>query len=360
MRGRWLASLKTEWGFAIDAAENEGLWETGTREQRFALFENLRKKDPARARDLVRSTWAQESPKDREEILGAFKHGLSPEDEPFLESALDDKREDVRRIAADLLSWLPESALCRRMTERILPLLRFSRKMSGQDKIEVTLPAECGKEMTRDGIVLNPPYRALGEKAWWLQQMLAAVPLKIWTEGSGWTVHELIAAANRSEWKTALLGGWAQAAHRQHDLQWIEFVLTGGTELHAQYSFLYLSMPPLHQRQFLLHALRADPALTPTPQILWLLDSCDAPWSEELSQALIDSLTIHARKTDWTTDHGIAGLLNRIGRMAHPNRIQQAMTTISAVWKPGEDRGAFDRFFDLLQFRYDMHKEIHG
>jgi hypothetical protein len=360
MRGRWLASLKSDWSFAIDAAEGDGLWETGTREQRFALIENLRKKDPARARDLVRSTWGQETPKDREEILGAFKHGISPADEPFLESALDDNRKDVRRTAAELLSRLPESAMCRRMTERVLPLLRFSRKMLGRDKIEVTLPAECGKEMMRDGIELKPPSSALGEKAWWLQQMLAAVPLKVWTEGSGWTVDEIIAAADRCDWKILLLAGWAQAAARQRDLQWIEILLTGGIELNEQYSFLYLSLPSLHQQQFLLHSLRADPALTPAHQKLWLLESCDAPWSEELSQALIDSLTIHARKGDWTADYGFPGLLNRIGRMAHPNRIQQAISSISAVWKPGEDRGAFDRFFDLLQFRYDMHKEIHG
>ena len=43
------------------------------------------------------------------------------DDEPFLESALDDRSREVRQQAADLLTRLPDSRLALRMAERAGP-----------------------------------------------------------------------------------------------------------------------------------------------------------------------------------------------------------------------------------------------
>src|SRR5262249_42032067 len=149
-RGRWLAAQNPNWNYtAVDF--DEALWGTGVRDQRLALLANLRRRDAARARDLLTATWEQESPKDRAHFLAALENGLSLEDEAFLESCLDDRRKEVRRAAADLLGRLPESALCQRMLERGRPLLTFKLNRLKRKVIEVTLPESCDKTMQRDG-----------------------------------------------------------------------------------------------------------------------------------------------------------------------------------------------------------------
>ena len=97
---------------------------------------------------------------------------MSLDDETFLEAALDDRRKEVRGAAADLLARLPESALRRRALERALPLLKFKSNKLRRKTIEVTLPEACDKAMQRDGVEPKPGFRGVGEKAWWLQQML--------------------------------------------------------------------------------------------------------------------------------------------------------------------------------------------
>src|SRR5512139_368419 len=116
-------------GVAADADGAGGLpdpavWETGTRGGRVAYLVRLRRADPAAARFALRQTWAKEPAPERTAFLATFEQGLSLEDEPFLESALDDRAKDVRALAADLLARLPGSAYARRMAERARACLR--------------------------------------------------------------------------------------------------------------------------------------------------------------------------------------------------------------------------------------------
>src|SRR5262249_20549984 len=106
-RGAWLAGLNPDWSF-IGAQIAESDWETGTRGGRVALLRQLRHSHPERAIALLQSTWPTDAPDDRVAFIAELEAGLSMQDEPFLEAALDDRRKDVRRQAAELLMRLPE------------------------------------------------------------------------------------------------------------------------------------------------------------------------------------------------------------------------------------------------------------
>jgi hypothetical protein len=77
--GRWLAARAPHWAFATEA-----VWDGGERYERLALLERLRSTDPVAARELLESTFADETWEDRELFVSALLTGLSDADEPFL------------------------------------------------------------------------------------------------------------------------------------------------------------------------------------------------------------------------------------------------------------------------------------
>ncbi|MEI6180557.1 MAG: DUF5691 domain-containing protein, partial [Chloroflexales bacterium] len=225
-RGRWLADLNPDWDYAtmpgdVSAAEVvTSHWETGSRDARLALLARLRAAEPERARELLAAVWASEKVDERADFLATFAEGLSMADEPLLEQALNDRAERVRRVAADLLSRLPDSALNARMIARVSQLVRWVA--GAKPQIELTLPEAYDKSMQHDGIVRKPVSSGIGEKAWWLSQMLELIPPDAWCKL--WDVRpvQIIAARMPKEWRDLLLSSWSKAAQRHSDQEWLE------------------------------------------------------------------------------------------------------------------------------------------
>jgi uncharacterized protein DUF5691 len=357
-RGRWLSAQNPDWDYAAPRLD-ESLWEMGNSVQRRAVLAGLRMRDAARARELLAATWAQESPKDRADFLTALENGLSIEDESFLESALDDRRKEVRSAAGRLLASLPESALRRRMFERARPLLTFKLNRLKRKTIEVTLPEACDKSMQRDGLEPKPYSQGIGERAWWLRQMLELIPPKVWSQESGWTVGELIEAAKRCEWKTVLLDGWSQAARLCRDVEWADALFTETFE-RAEAASLFLFLSQERQESFTIDLLRKSPSLGSGKPARNYVAYCLRPWGAKLSRAVVDSLLYHATlKTDrfeegWTWP----AFLNTIGCRLNPALIPDAVKRLTEAAKPPERPPALERFLDFIQFRHEMLKEL--
>ena len=226
-RGRWLAAQNPDWNYALRPSDEEiqeaaaaqgdiSVWETGNATVRAAYLAARRRTNPNEAREILEAVWGKEPYEERAAFLTELKSGLSPEDEPFLEAALDDKRKEVRTGAQQLLRMLPTSRLAERMIERVRPLL--SIKASGKgEKLEVTLPSTWDKTMGRDGIEQKPPtYPKIGEKAFWLNQIVEGVPLSFWTEHLKHTPTQLIALAEADkDWGSGLIENWTRALMRE-------------------------------------------------------------------------------------------------------------------------------------------------
>src|ERR671934_6333 len=113
-RGGWLAGHHEPWSWAAPAGTSEEepverRFATAGRTDRLTLLRHLRNQDPGLARQLVAGTWAREPAAERAALLAEFSTGLSDDDEPFLEAALDDRAAAVREAAVDLLARLPSS-----------------------------------------------------------------------------------------------------------------------------------------------------------------------------------------------------------------------------------------------------------
>jgi hypothetical protein len=289
------------------------------------------------------------------------------DDEPFLETALDDRSKEVRRTAAELLARLPESRLAQRMLARVLPLLssvagekpRLLGLRPGQRaRLEVVLPQACDKAMIRDGVEPKPPaYRQnLGEKAWWLLQMLRAVPPATWSQQWSTTPAELIKMAQKSEWSALLQEAWAAATLAFRDPLWAEELLRA--DLHS--ADLLDALAPERQEALLLTMLRADCTPLHKHPLLELLRQTRHAWSVELTRAVLSAIYRHMRTWKDSYDYQLRGAITEhFAQRISPSMIEE----IAAGWPSDKEirerwQGVIERLLIVLQFRRDMLREL--
>lgn len=352
-RGRWLAAQNPAWDYVLDATDR-ATWETGSRSARLAYLRRLREADKDAARGLLNASWPEESPEDRAAFLAVLETGLSMADEPFLEAALDDRRKEVRDRAADFLVRLPGSRLVARMIARAQPLLTFKGGLGGlRPKIEVTLPESCDKAMIRDGIDPKPS-ATLGEKAWWLCQMLGAIPPSHWSTAWRTDPRTLQQAAGRNnEWRGVLMDGWRRATERCRDGAWAETLVESWPQVAAV-------LPPAAREAYVLAALRTakdDEAKHAVAlAVLW---QCAQPWSRALSRAVLDDARHRIAAGQSERHRQLRESLRHFARAMDPGIAPEAAggwPTQASAWPLWADR--VDELTTILHFRHEMLKEI--
>jgi hypothetical protein len=221
-RARWLAGFNPDWKFVTaHARPGDDAWRLGGKGQRRGYLAGLRARDPGAARDLIAQSWAAASPDERVMFLKTMTGGLSLADEPLLEAALDDPNAWVRKMAAEVLSALPGSALGRRMADRALGCLRLHEGTRGT-RLVATPPAQCDAAMRRDGIAPGPSATSShpAGPARLMAEVLARTPLRTWTDGFGRPPEQILALPSGG-WAPVLLAGWSQAAMDQRDQDWM-------------------------------------------------------------------------------------------------------------------------------------------
>ncbi|MCO8273163.1 SWIM zinc finger family protein [Actinoplanes sp. TRM 88003] len=290
-RGSWLAGMRADWRWLRDETPVAVVlpdWHTGSSGERLGHLTALRATDPGRARELLESTWAQESSDDRARFLGALATGLGPADDPFLEQALDDRRKEVREAALGLLRQLPGSQLRARMKERALSLVQRERRLLGADRLTVTPPQELDAVLRRDGVAATPA-RGIGVSAWLLEEVVAAAPLDTWSEPA-----TMLRLARNNDWEGPLLHGWAKAAVVQEDPAWAAALLreSSGSLRESVRWDLHLVLPPDELGRLAADALRRDDGLATR-----LLSLHPGHWPEELSVAVLETIA-HRARTD--------------------------------------------------------------
>lgn len=386
-RGRWLAAQNPQWQYA-EASIDRSIWETGTSAMRLWTLQLLRDRDPALARDWVSSTWKQDKAPDRAAFLGTFKVGLSLADESILEPALDDKSKQVRTSAADLLARLPDSQLTQRAIERIASVIQFVTKASL--KLEVTLPQTCADAAIRDGIVPQAP-SGIGEKAWWVLQMLGQVPPSFWmathvgakplgdnletnpktdnltalpSGDLSATPGKLLQVAASSEWYAVLVEGWAIAAERHQNVEWAEALLTvlpafpgTGNNL-SELSQNLMEILPIDRRESLVYqVLQEDTGdrLRKNHPLLFLLKLCRHLWSRELSSAVLNRVAMEISTSQDNYNWGVRSTIKDCAYFIHPTVVADADQVLKNAVKPDSYWAqTVDEILEILQFRHKM------
>jgi hypothetical protein len=211
--------------------------------------------------------------------------------------------------------------------------------------------------MIRDGVEPKPPAdrKGLGEKAWWLFQMLGTIPPDVWSQRWSVAPADLLAAA-AGEWNELLLDAWAAATLTRADPAWAESLL----RVQPRHAELLGALPAERQEALLLHILRSD--CTPLHQhpVLGLLQQTCHVWSAELTRAVLRALHQHMRKWRDSYDYQLRGALTEEFALRMPPGM---LDEIAAAWPDDQAsrqrwEGVIDRLLITLQFRRDMLEEL--
>jgi hypothetical protein len=306
-RGRWLAGTRPGWAWAtgtgvsaelVDLAEVLDLPSS----QRLAALRRARRGDPVGTRAFLAEQLAsQRRATDRQVLVSAMETGLSAEDEPLLESALDDRAIGVHDEALRLLRALPGSALAARAAERLhrgLWLTSEGFDVQTDELWSEAVPSpEEARDLMRDGSEVGVAGRLRGAAA--------GVPPSHWTNRLQTDDEGAAAVLCRGPWATSLLRGVAQRLLRAVDASpWAVAAaetLTGMEQLE-----MLASLPA---------ELSARTVIAVSYQ--WNYDLLDhacsqlpAPWSPESTAALLDRYA-EMRDPRWRAGRPPAVLLAR-------------------------------------------------
>ncbi|WP_309138483.1 DUF5691 domain-containing protein [Nocardia cyriacigeorgica] len=371
-RGRWLAARNPAWRTLIrhrtSAAEptaSDDAWRFGHPPERIDWLAALRRHDPAAARAALVAVWPSESGPLKAELLAVLHSGISPDDEPLLESALDDRRGDVRRTAAGLLRLLPDSAFARRMTDRARAWVRVSRRAL-HVQLSVDIPDALADDAIRDGITDRTGefgYRWAGGPdiaAARLRHLVAATPLAHWEAALG-SPQRATTATIEDRFRQPMFDGWVDAALAERDPTWARALFDAGvpSDLAMLRRRELFGLLPLTDRSR--HVLRLDGAWL--SEIEALLPAIGHPWPQPVARHVLLLLHERARAAErrpgahGTTPAAHRSLLTAASVHLPAAAARTALTVARRCADPAW-AAAFDRLADDTTTRSTMLEEL--
>ncbi|MCX7255775.1 MAG: DUF5691 domain-containing protein [Polaromonas sp.] len=309
-RGRWLAGKNRYWRYAEGAAADAPLetrWSDGSLAQRAQLLHNERQRDPASARERLKTALPDLPAKDRAELATVLIEGLSMDDEALLTALCKDRGADVRQTARALLVQLPDSAATQRAIARLQPCLEKQSTLKSLlgEKWKIDAPQAAADDWKTDGLEAERPKgESLGERAWWLYQLARQVPLAWWVEHTGMEAAALLQWARKSDWIEALALAWLEVLKTAPDAAWCRAFLDHwpGKAAHENPATVLALLPPAQREPYWTQTLQDISAAKSAhfnDVASQMIQACQPGEhvSEALSLLLLQKLPLYLRKS---------------------------------------------------------------
>ncbi|MCB0520463.1 MAG: hypothetical protein H6577_16865 [Lewinellaceae bacterium] len=361
--GRWLLAQHPDWGKWLEVSPKID-WGTGAREERLSLFRHLRKSSPATALNLLQSTWGEEGYRDKTAFLAEMEIGLSGQDEPFLECCLDDKRKEVRQVAARLLAKMVGSHLSKRMFRRATDILDWKA-----GKLTVNIPEEPDDEAIRDGIQkIHADWKG-GAKAAYLGQLVAALEPDVWSVFFEKQLPDIMGMFVRSDWAGILVKAITEAALFHNNQKWLDGICAYWLETAASphWDFqgindLAKQVSPAAFNQISLRILKENNQLPAvSAPVFSLFQYNKAHWDDELGNLILSRFknwVSTAKRQDWESLH-YKEFLKMVALRSSPvlfDVYQKGWNTESHLWAAWEK--PVEEMLNTLLFRKEMIAEL--
>jgi hypothetical protein len=368
--GAWLAGLNPGWRRPVGAsavpADADQVWQTASTAERTALLATVRKIEPARAMAMVRATWDVDGAEERRKFIEVLGHGASAAEEPFFESALDDRSKTVRREAAQALTRLAGSALRGRMRERAASMVSVEKTKAGvfgnaKVKIKIEPPKTFDKGWERDGIE-EQSAAGKGKRAFWLVQVLSAMDVAAWTGLTGLAPAELLATlgsdAYFDEAFKAMLASVA-ACPEQADVEaWSDAMIAACRDRKYSEEWRLSSVwkaRPLERSEAMRIAFVSGNKAMKGADVWWVVASDPRAWSPGFSKRAVEILReATPRKNDPV---GLWSLIESVSMLVHPGAADVFERLVGEIDPNGRSE-SIRKSLDRVRLRAEMHKEF--
>jgi hypothetical protein len=221
--------------------------------------------------------------------------------------------------------------------------------------------------MQRDGVATKAP-AGTGQRAWWLEEVLARTPLAVWG-----VPDDLLRRQIPDEWAGVVRRGLGRAAAAQSsgewaaalvDRLWPEATAAQRPDDRLLLEALYEALPVPQRAERAAQVLRDDPGRATAAGVERLLELCPRPWPPPLADAALAAIAIQVRggASTWR----LAGLVTLAGTRM-PLTIGTTPTAVAvellraafADDRPTDPRlGTIDQLLDVLRFRHEMNEEL--
>jgi hypothetical protein len=221
------------------------------------------------------------------------------------------------------------------------------------------LPEGLDKDSIRDGIVAKPP-QGLGERSWWLTQMLALVPPTHWAERWGASPSELVSVALGDELGWAVIEGWSRAAVLHRSAEWASVLWHAWNKAKPNDRYypavrtemlgtLVAVLPPHEARGLALEMLRHTSLVA--HDWIEVIRALPAPWDVAFGNAYLDAA--HKRQHEYA----FQATLDTAGHALPPACFEHAMH----LFTPADNQEPLwyiRSFLQTLEIRRRLHQEI--
>ncbi|QIL81924.1 hypothetical protein G7047_19845 [Diaphorobacter sp. HDW4A] len=364
--GLWLAQLNPAWKYAAGTdqqADAEQLWSEGSFEQRVAVLRSERESDPRAARERFEAAIKELNAKERLAMLEVLSAKLSMDDEPLLERLLTDRSGDVKQLAAELLSTLPESAHSQRVIAWITLLLKRDGD-GGNWTIEP--PEKENADWPRDGIAIkvNGFFKG-GERAWWLYQLVRMTPPAWWLAHLGMTPEALFVWAGKTEWKRSLWDGLLEAAARAPSREWLGLLTSMQENRLALQSLnsLLTAMPLSEREAYWSTRVKAAPRLVIVLIRIGELMEPGEQLSPQLSAQIVAALSQQALAADsasanWSVRHDMSQALASAALWLDPAALPELLAVIDKVSSADANQNNIDEQWQHVRRIADIRQTL--
>ncbi len=363
-RGHQLAAMNPKWAYA---ALQMSTWQTIAAQwhqtepgKRYMLLRQLREIAPDKGRQTLETTWRSETDMVRNQLIKLLSFNISMADEPFLERALDDRNHLVRIKAAELLTYLPESRLCRRMSGHTHGVLTWMPHQ--KTKITVRFPKVISNTMVRDGILKQSTMDKVRLRTRQLIQMINGVPLNHWTEYWQVTPDEIIQALPDTTWQRTLTTSFTTAAHRQQNALWARAILEH-EGIRDQTARLVSILPETDCRELvekISNRYQSFLSLEKSSSLRLILSQWPHKWDEELASYWITCFAHHMTQQSEENkfDPSITIVTRKFAKLCPPALMNEAVQQLTSEKIHPTWRKTAVEMVDMISFRHEMVAEI--
>ena len=225
-RGEWL--LKWNDGWKLEEVQiDENTWHTGTLQQRVLYLQQLRKTEPAGARELLQQAWPQENANTRAEFLKHLHGTTSNDDLPWLQSLLTEKSQKVKDETLSLLKKITSSSVVQQY-QQILKESVVIKKTKGlwgigsKTEMDIQLTAAMDEAVFKTGIEKMSSQKGVADADHILYQLISAVPPAFFEEQSGLPREEIILLFKKTKQPDRYIAALRNGAIAFGDTAWLK------------------------------------------------------------------------------------------------------------------------------------------